>query len=72
MALAKVTVVADEDTALYPVSPASEAVTTQVPALVALRTPAEMAQPEAVPFATLKLNAPAPEPPLVVRVRPEP
>ena len=42
--------------------------TTQVPALVAESEPLEIAQSLAVPFTTLKLTAPVPEPPEVVSV----
>ena len=42
--------------------------TTQVPALVVESNPLEIAQPLAVPLTTLKLTAPVPEPPEVVRV----
>ena len=48
------------------------AVTRQVPALAELKTPATIAQPEAVPLVTLKVTAPVPEPPVTFKVIEDP
>lgn len=45
------------------------AVTMQVPPVFAVNTPAVMAQLVAVPFVTVKVTAPVPEPPLAAKVR---
>jgi hypothetical protein len=63
-----VTVVAADTPLAYGATAAFTAVTMQVPALVALSTPAVMRQPVAVPFVTLKVNAPVPEPPVAAKV----
>jgi hypothetical protein len=65
----RVTVVAPELTALYVVSAALAAVTLHVPPVALVSVVAWIAQPVAVPFVTLKLTAPVPDPPDVVSVR---
>jgi hypothetical protein len=67
-ALPNVTVVGEDDATKKLASAALVAVTTQVPAVVAVRFDPLTAQPVAVPLVTAKVTAPVPEPPNVVRV----
>ena len=60
-----VIVVAAVKAAAYGDAAAFVAVTIHVPAVVALRAPLVIAHPVAVPFATVYVTAPVPEPPFV-------
>jgi hypothetical protein len=62
------TVVAGDETAWLVVEAALIAVTMQVPTLETVSDLPDTVQPVAVPFVTLKVTAPVPEPPLVRRV----
>ena len=53
-------------------SPALDAVTRHDPAPDTVSTPALTAQPDAVPSETVYETAPVPDPPLVVKVNPDP
>jgi hypothetical protein len=64
----KLTVVAGDEVAWLVVDAALVAVTTHVPVLVTVSELATTVHPVAVPFVTLKVTAPVPEPPVVVSV----
>jgi hypothetical protein len=66
--MTNLTVVADEEMARLVIEAALVAVTTHVPMLVTVSELPDTAQPAAVPFVTMKVTAPVPEPPLVKRV----
>jgi hypothetical protein len=63
-----VTVVAENETARLVMDAAFVAVTKHVPTLVTVNEAPDTVQPVAVPFVTLKVIAPVPDPPLVVSV----
>jgi hypothetical protein len=66
--MTNVTVVAEDEMARLVIEAALVAVTMHVPMLVTVSELPDTAQPAAVPFVTLKVTAPVPDPPLVKRV----
>jgi hypothetical protein len=66
---AKVTVVATEVAARLVAEAAFVAVTMQVPIVVTERVVPVTTQPAAVPTVAVKVSAPVPDPPAVVRLR---